>query len=258
MDGITYNLLGGHGQLGNQMFQYSLLLGIKYNKGYNIIIDPKTKNNSYLFKFFNLSEIIIEPFTAKNEYKEEYFHFNPNVFDVENNTNFVGYFQTEKYFKHCSNIVRKEFEFKDEVIDEVNNFIKNYKNHNLVSIHVRRGDYLINPHIHPQPSYDYYKTAMNMLDNGNTIFIFTSDDIEFCKKTFYGDNILYSQGDLIFDMCLTSMCNNHIISNSTFSWWGSWLGKNPNKKIISPKNWFGEGNSHINTDDIYCENFIKL
>lgn len=258
MDGITYNLLGGHGQLGNQMFQYSLLLGVKHKKGYDIIIDPATKNNSYLFKFFNLNECIIEPFIAKNEYKEQYFHFNPNVYDIQNNTNFTGYFQTEKYFKHCDEIVRKEFKFKDEIINNVNKFIEKYKKHNLVSIHVRRGDYLINPHIHPQPSNEYYTNAMDMLDDNNTIFIFTSDDIQYCKNRFIGENILYSEGDLIFDMCLTSLCDNHIISNSTFSWWGSWLGENPNKKIISPKTWFGDANAHINTNDIYCENFIKL
>ena len=258
MDGITFNLLGGHGQLGNQMFQYSLLLGLKYKNNYNIIFDPTTKNNSYLFKFFNLKECIIEPFTATNEYREPYFHFNPDIFNVGNNTNFIGYFQTEKYFKHCSEVVKNEFKFKDETINEVMDFISEYKDKNLVSVHIRRGDYLINPHIHPQPSIEYYKKGMEMLDDGNTIFVFTSDDVKYCMDNFKQDNIIYSNGNLIFDMCLTSLCDNHIITNSTFSWWGSWLGVNQNKKIICPKVWFGEGNSHIDTSDIYCDNFIKL
>jgi hypothetical protein len=258
MDGITYNLLGGHGQLGNQMFQYSLLLGIKHKNGYNIVIDPETKKNSYLFKFFDFNECLIEPFVAKHEYREPYFHFNSDVFNVDNNTNFIGYFQTEKYFQHCKNVVKSEFKFKEDTTQKVNEFIKNYKNNKLVSIHVRRGDYLVNPHIHPQPSLEYYNNSIEMLNDENTIFVFTSDDINWCKENFKNKNIIYSEGNLIFDMCLTSLCDDHIIANSTFSWWGAWLGKNPNKKIICPKVWFGEGNSHINTDDIYCDNFIKL
>lgn len=258
MVGVTYDLLGRCGQLGNQMFQYSLLLGIKYKNGYDIIIDPETKNKSYLFNFFNLSECVINPFIAKNEYRENDFHFNNNIFDVETDTNFIGYYQSEKYFSHCKDIVKKEFTFKNEINEKVYDFIKNYEQTNLISVHVRRGDYLLNPHIHPQPPLDYYTQSMNMLDDGNTTFIFTSDDIKWCKENFKNENIIYSEGDLIFDMCLTSSCDGHIISNSTFSWWGAWLGKNNNKKIISPKVWFGEGNSHLDTKDLYCENFIKL
>jgi hypothetical protein len=48
------------------------------------------------------------------------------------------------------------------------------------------------------------------------------------------------------------------MSNSSFSWWGSWMNKNKNKKVIAPKNWFGEKNKHLNIQDIYIKNSIIL
>ena len=40
-------------------------------------------------------------------------------------------------------------------------------------------------------------------------------------------------------MFLMSLCNNNIIANSSFSWWGAYLNQNINKKIICPSIWFG-------------------
>jgi hypothetical protein len=48
------------------------------------------------------------------------------------------------------------------------------------------------------------------------------------------------------------------MANSTFSWWGSWLSQNKNKKIIAPSIWFGPRYSHWDLSDLYCENFIKI
>ena len=255
---ITFAGLGRHGQLGNQMFQYAFLLGIKYKNNSTIIIDPQTKENSYLFTFFDLKEYELAEFNPKNTYIETHFPFNKEVFYVKEDTNFAGYFQTEKYFKHCSKKVRKEFTFKEELVERVTERLKEYKDKNLVSLHVRRGDYLANPTYHPQPPNEYYYNAMDMLDDGNTVFVCVSNDIQWCKENLKRDNLVYEMNDLIFDMCLISKCNNHIIANSTFSWWGAWLGNAPNKKVIAPKIWFGPAAGGLDTKDIYCKNFIIL
>ena len=67
-----------------------------------------------------------------------------------------------------------------------------------------------------------------------------SDDIEWCKEQemFKGYRFhFYDSQSTGIDLCLQSLCTYHIIANSSFSWWGSWLAKS--EKTIAPKNWRG-------------------
>jgi hypothetical protein len=63
--------------------------------------------------------------------------------------------------------------------------------------------------------------------------------------------------DSITDIWLQSICKNNIIANSSFSWWGSWLNNNVDKKVISPLKWFGD-HVALNTSDIIPKNYIKI
>ena len=255
---VTFSKLGTYGQLGNQMFQYALLLGIKYKLKVPIVIDPETVKTSYLFEFFELKEYVKKVFKPQNIYKEVEFCYNKEIFEITKSTDFEGYYQTDKYFKHCSNIVKKEFTFKEDLVKKVDDYINKFKDKKLVSLHIRRGSYLYNTEFHPLCTMEYYNKAMDMLDDGNTVFICTSDDKTWCEENFKRDNIVFNFNSLIYDMCLISKCHDHIIANSSYSWWGSWLSNNPNKKIIAPKIWFGPAAAHLDTKDIYCDNFIKI
>jgi hypothetical protein len=255
---ITNSSIGGYGQLGNQMFQYALLLGIKYKNNQEIVFDYSVKKNSYLFNFFDLTECVIKEFNTDNIYQEKHFHFDEHIFNVDHDSDFRGYFQSDKYFRHCSDIVRKEFTFKKELSDKVDEYLSKYEGKRLIMLHIRRGDYLVNPTYHPQPPNEYYYNAMDMLDDGDSVFICVSNDKPWCEENIKRENLVYESNDLIYDLCLMSRCHDHVISNSTFSWWGSWLSTNPNKKVIAPKVWFGPAAVGIDTKDIYCDNFIKL
>jgi len=255
---VTYDYLAKHGQLGNQMFQYSLLVGLKYKINVDIVIDTEVKNRSYLFDFFDLKECDVKDYHTNNIYQEPHYHFDHKVFQITQDTDFRGYFQTEKYFNHCIDKVKNEFIFKPKISDRVDNFLKKYENKRKVSMHVRRGDYLVYPDAHPVCSVDYYDKSMDILDGDNVIFVCTSDDINWCRDNIKRENIVYNNQDLSHDMCLISKCDDHIIANSTFSWWGSWLGKGEDKKIIAPKKWFGKRYTDWDTQDLYCDNFIKI
>lgn len=257
---ITFSALGGYGRLGNQMFQYALLLGVRNKIGAKIVMHPELNRPTSIFDYFSIKECTIEENLISNYFYEKNFSFDPEVYEIKEDTDYKGHFQSEKYFKHCEDIVRNEFTFKEDIIKEVEEFLLPYKDKILVSIHVRRGDYLALPHAHPVCTLEYYKEAIDILREQNTQFICVSEDTVWCKENLVGEDIIYSYSNQIFDMCLISRCHHHIIANSTFSWWGSWLSSNLNKKIIAPKIWFGEMYQERGwiTEDIYCDNFIKL
>lgn len=259
---ITNNLLNIGGRLGNQMFQYATLLGIKHKKGYDIVLDKENLYDSMLTNTFNLKQCsIIEKSDVlfDSTYCENCHCFDPNVLEVDDDTNLRGYFQTEKYFEHCRDVVKKEFSFNEQIQKEVDDFLNPYKDHNLVSVHVRRTDYLVYTNIHSKCDMFYYEQAFDRLNKPETTFVVVSDDIAWCKENFKMDNVVYSSGAYDFDLCLQSKCNHHIISNSTFSWWGAWLGKNSNKEIIAPENWFDvEYAKNLPDYDIVPKNWIKI
>jgi hypothetical protein len=273
---ITFNKIGYMGRLGNQMFQYATLLGVANKTGYSVgiplklnsKINPEGCYDRYLnkwiaYKFdlpdcFNLSISDSSDINNQKGYNEAGHEYSERIFDIDDNTDLNGYFQTEKYFKHIETIIRDEFRFKDEIINECLKIKSNYKN--IVSIHFRRGDYLGDSDRFPPLELEYYQEAINMFSDDEYTFFIFSDDIDWCKNIFGDDkNIVYIEGNNQFvDICLMSMCEHNIIANSTYSWWGAWLNQNPNKRVISPHKWFGPGLSHLNTKDVIPENWIKI
>lgn len=257
---ITNDLFNKGGRLGNQMFQYATLLGIKSKNKYDIVLIDKYLESSPIYRGFNLKEYtvdIADNIHFNSTYSENCHCYDPNVLTVENNTNLRGYFQTEKYFEHCKDLIKQEFSFKEEVLDQVNLFLEPYRKYNLVSIHVRRADYLGLSHVHVVCNSDYYLNAIKLFNNSETYFVVVSDDMPWCKENIFLDNMIFSTGSDLFDLCLQSECNHHIISNSTFSWWGAWLGKNLNKKIIAPERWFAE-ECPLSDKDIIPDYWIKI
>lgn len=249
---VTYNNLGAAGQLGNQMFQYAALLGIKYRTGAKIVFKQEVMDRAYIFDFFNIKDAKVTNLNITNEYKEVLFNFDPSVFySIDSLTDIIGYFQSEKYFQHCKSAVRDAFTFKDEIYHSAKKILCNaHTSEHLVSVHVRRGDYLKNPHIHPPCSVEYFEKAMNHFPD-NVTFVCFSDDIEWCKNNLPNrDRLIFCHNSLEIDMCAMSLCNSNIISNSSFSWWAAWLNKNKEKKIIAPQKWFGEGSGY-DYSDIY-------
>ncbi len=131
---------------------------------------------------------------------------------------------------------------------------------NTCSIHVRRGDYLNSPNHHPVQNMNYYMKAIKQMPK-DSIFLIFSDDISWCKANFpdVPEKFIFVEGNADYeDLLLMSLCKNNIMCNSTFSWWGAWLNKNPNKKVIAPSVWFGPAYANHNTEDLYCEGWIKI
>jgi hypothetical protein len=273
---IGFNYLGRLGRLGNQMFQYASLRGIAENRGFNYCfpfyedaVNDGIGNmlRTELFDCFEMSSITnlnlqtIDP--GRPVVHEGTFEFNEKLFnECPDWVSLYGFFQTEKYFKNVEDLIRKDFTFKKEILDPCQEmmgvFYTDSVDPTIVSLHIRRTDYLINSCNHTPLGLDYYEKALSEFSDDASVIIF-SDDSEWCKQQslFSSDRFMVSEGNSSYvDLCLMTLCSEHIIANSTFSWWGAWLAQS--QKTIAPKKWFGLNNQHLNIVDLYSDSWIVI
>lgn len=200
------------------------------NRFFRHFIRFYSRPNNYFKKKY-----IIEP-------EKNYFKFDQHILlnKIEKDVYIEGYWQSEKYFNNIENIIRKEFSFKEDP-DEVNSrIIKEIEGSNSVSIHVRHGDNrrMVNGVL----SLEYYLLAVKEISStvNNPIFYIFSDDPEWARnnlKLEYPTVYISHNGDKknYEDLRLMTHCKHHILGNSTFSWWGAWLGKKEGQIVYSPK-----------------------
>lgn len=120
----------------------------------------------------------------------------------------------------------------------------------LVSIHVRRGDYLRLPHRHPFVGVKYLREAVARFPESE--FLVFSDDLPWCRGFFKGPRFHFAEGNTVLaDLYLMTQCRGgHICSNSTFSWWGAYLGEG---KTVFPSMWYGPAHKNHDWDGMYFE-----
>lgn len=237
------------GLFGNKLFIVAALIGLAKRHNDEVIL-PGFQNWQYGHCFANPLKTMPTLPSINYLYNEPYFHY--KEINYQPNMDVYGFFQSEKYFADAIEQVRYYFEPSSLVLETIKKRYPIVFNEECISIHVRRNDYLLYQNIHHPCSMEYYTNAMTALPCTNKYIIF-SDDIQWCKQVFFSENddIVFVEGQTNYeDMFLMSYCKHHIIANSSFSWWGSWLNKNPYKGIVIPKKWFGSGVSH-DWKDIY-------
>lgn len=177
---------------------------------------------------------------------------------------FEGYFQSEKYFHNHSQIIRSCFRFPQ--LDPQNNSVKGQiANSNSVAIHIRRGDYSTNLstlQYHGILPAEYFRKSIELLNETQhnlKYFVFT-DDVSWALENFkpeYPEAIIVegnAGANCWKDMALMTYAKHHIISNSSFSWWGAWLSTNDSIKI-APKNWFNPEKAKFDIHSIVPESW---
>ncbi|MFC1801914.1 alpha-1,2-fucosyltransferase [Patescibacteria group bacterium] len=287
---IIIKIIGG---LGNQMFQYALgrnlskktdailKLDITDFKGYkfheyslnhfNIKEDYATKDEiKYFKKYARKYGKIWYPYNLfianeKRYIQEKQYTFNPEILKIKNSCYIDGYWQSEKYFKDIEHVIRKEFVIKKPLGDygqKIAGAIKSKKN--PVCLHIRRGDFANSPEQakhHGVSPLDYYYSAINTLTKTipDAHFFVFSDSIDWVKdnlKLSYPITYVGQGSEKNYeDITLISYCKHHILSNSTFGWWGAWLGQTKDQIVIAPKKWF---NKNMNLSDLMPEWWIKI
>lgn len=270
------------GGLGNQMFQYAFAKAYALKHNGQVALDlsfyqdghEKTKITPRSFKLNQfrcdlevttstplwakyyssrvvrkLHDILFLPFILKDEekgYRKSY------IENFYRNKLFIGYFQSPQYLMAYRDILLKDFTPKSSLSDGYQPLLEQVRSSESVSLHVRRGDYLLshNNSIHGVLTLEYYQRAVDFVrskTSAPTFFIF-SDDIDWCKSNlkiesptiFINPTADSSDRSDIADLILMSNCKHNIIANSSFSWWGAWLNQDPNKIVIAPENWFAD------------------
>jgi hypothetical protein len=233
--------------LGNQMFQVAAAYGLARKHrdrcAFNLEAtypllqgNPPAKYKDTLFR--HLPRLDGPP--PDSIYHEKGFAYREIPCLARQDMGISGFFQSEKYFAHCVSEVIHLFAFDAGRTNEINDYLSKIRGVK-VGVHVRRGDYRLNPHIHPMCSSGYYRTAMDLFE-GDVSFIITSDDIPWCKNHLRGSRCHFPEfQDELDDMLVLASCDHNIIANSSFSWWAAFLNRNRGKRILAPKVWFGPG-----------------
>lgn len=233
----TFDNLGKVGRLGNQLFQIAGTIGLAYKNGAEAKIRPDWEYR----EFFNIPD---------------HFYGKPSE-GAEVIDGGDQYFQEFHYFSHIRERIWLWFQPSALAWEALSASHPEFfsPNKHLTAIHVRRGDYVTNQRYFPVMPSSYYNRAIGHVRQAHpdTEFIVFSDDPEWCRANFDADfKVVGGQtehpdpkhrlgkrpGDMV-DLFLMAECDQHIISNSTYSWWGAYLSAN--EAPVYPSRWFGPG-----------------
>ncbi|MFC2055314.1 alpha-1,2-fucosyltransferase [Chloroflexota bacterium] len=289
---IIVRLKGG---LGNQLFQYACGRALAHRQCTSLKLDttwfahPKFH---YSLDRFNISATVASDLDIaittrgpnnlrgridtmlqmlKPYYKRRYVHertwdFDPNILRVSKEAYLHGYWGSPKYFSNIADILRNELTLV-EAMDSINcEYAQRIQNCNSVSVHIRRGDYLEVKYLKMLGvlSIEYYQRAIRFLAariDKPHFFIF-SDDIDWCRDNIrldYEYEFVSHNGTNAdhMDLVLISLCQHHIIANSTFSWWGAWLSNRSKMKIVIAPQKYGV-DPRLNCPGFNPEDWIML
>ena len=264
---IIVKIFGG---LGNQMFQYAAGRALAIRHGTEVMLDLRAFRTYRLHKY-SLSKFCIEAKTAPDPsfalahraklefvgrlppgmlrscYIEHPFGNHAGWDRVAPDAYIKGYFQSEYFFKEAA--VRLRDEFRPGATHGAQNDVAAalVADCESVALHVRRGDYVSNKatlDIHGACSIGYYQAAVELLRrrlDKPRFFVFSNDFTWAREHLRLGDNAVlvdWNASAPELDLHLMSRCRHHVIANSTFSWWGAWLGEHPNQLVVAPNPWF--------------------
>jgi hypothetical protein len=217
----------------------------------------------------------VKPLNKKGIILEPRFGFCPEILEVKGNHYLSGVWQSEKYFSGCAEQIRKDFELATPLSEAAAGMAERIRSADdgSISVHVRRGDQTDDPKLlkkHGHLDHDYYLPAVEYAAGkvrSPSLFVF-SDDISWCEKnmsfnlpTTYvgaqtGSPMATGAIPDYEELFLMSLCKHNIVAKSSFSWWGAWLNRNPDKIVVAPKQRFGTETGE--PDDLIPGTWVKI
>jgi hypothetical protein len=262
------------GGLGNQMFEYAFALAL-HASGQDVRLDltwfdRNHQHNGYELK--HLFGVSIPACTAeeraaigdvspsliakvrrrlvyrkRTHYRQVKRGYDPAPLSFRGDVYLDGFWQSYRYFDGMEDSIRKVFSFPAPLGGNNALVLREAEGRTKIGVHVRRGDQLANDVLGIVCSTSYFQRAIKTAMVGAThpLVIFFSDDLPWCEKELgSGLDAVYvdwnRKADSYLDMQFMTLCDRLVISNSTFSWWGAWLGANPSRFVASPDRWARE------------------
>lgn len=261
--------------LGNQLFQYAYARALSLATEQRVFLDiretgslerdrgktlrkselhhfrtalPICTNVEHFYPYLNASKErleMIERWSAGGLLPYKYYEettpdYNERLMNLKGNWYLQGWFQDSRYFCKYAEQLRKELIPREKI--HINRKLKDIlKTKHTVSVHIRRSDYIRT--VNTLPVQYYYNAMKRMKDLvSQPYWVVFSDEPEWVKRNIdFGEDCFFlSEEESLQDyeeLIVMSCCQNHIIANSTFSWWGAWLGNNKNKVVIGPERW---------------------
>lgn len=289
---ITIQLMGG---LGNQLFQIFATIAYAFENEQQFVFPYSNRllvgriRQTYWHNF--LTNLTI--FTTKNPVckfsnddlkmipaiKESGFHYTkiPNV-SANISISLNGYYQSYKYFEKYQDKIYALILLSNQQKSVKTKYINYLDGAATISMHFRLGDYKDKQHFHPIMSKEYYESALNYILHMKYSLDIPVRVLYFCEAE---DNSIvngiihyirsrfaqYKQLEIVKvedgmedwqQLLLMSCCNDNIIANSSFSWWGAYLNQSSDKCVCYPNVWFGPAMGQIILDDLFPPTWQKI
>jgi hypothetical protein len=231
---LTFHGLGQHGRLGNQLWQIAGTLGLAAHYGLDVSFNADWGSRDVFQvpdEFFvarrgiHAPHLLVQCPPQQRVYMQDYLLWWPIAEQIC------------RYFRPRAEFLRQ--------LQQRNPWFFAIPVEARLSVHVRRGDYAgIYRHNYAQLGLDYYRTAMACFPGMTPIFF--ADDDTWCREQFPGSVVAPPVKRPEDHLILMTLCKNHIIANSTFSWWGAMLANDP--APLYPKPWYGPGLAQLQVE----------
>ena len=190
--------------------------------------------------------------------KEPAFHYCGDFIPNDRDYDVVGYLQSPRYWKHCEKEVRDILTWEPKFLASIKAKYAEVFKKKTIAIHVRRGDYVGHEgYISLPPTYYFSALEKHFSDWRDGSLLVFSDDVNYARLHFGSiDNAVFIGGNSdIEDVCLMSQCDGIVIANSSFSFWGAYLGRA--KKVVRPIEYFAGSMANTHSiKDLYPPEWI--
>jgi hypothetical protein len=289
---VLVHLMGG---LGNQMFQYAAARAVAVRCNAPLVLDASWLSDGAQRPFalgpFHIKADILQPAPSRSPlslalwhfaqrlsrrfaprrlgapiYREKSFRYDDGVRSCRAPVYMSGYFQSEKYFADCREIIFEDFQVASPPRPAARALVDRMAASDAICLHVRRGDYVTNPSanaFHGLCPLDYYYRGLDDVARHLArpeCFVFSDDpawvrqNLKLSVPMTVVD--IHGPDEAHEDLRLMAACRSYVIANSSLSWWGAWLGRHPGKRVVAPRQWFRSPSR--DAADLIPEHWVRL